>query len=379
LANNIFDPKGNYNDDYNVQTHDLLRLNDVNATIYQDDYDQELSVAAAESANLVDGTQAVGNRTNIGPVKTCRKINYEALHPFFLNVKAEVVRQTITNTTQFAHNILAGPNMMKTYKSPFPACNVRCRNEAVATNTIISQVPAVDTGGIKVAQIFVGRDTLVCDVYGLWSESQFINSLLENIRQRGAMDKLISDCAAMDKLISDCATVEISAKVLDVLRYLQIDSWQSEPYKQHQNFAENRWRDLKRMSDWVQRYHGAPNDTWLLCLQYVTDIMNLTASRTSNWKTPLQCLTGQVPDTSILMLFEFYDKVYFKHPADASDDNTSYPARLTKKKGYFVGFSKHVGHALTYKILTNDTRKVLHRSVIRRASDQRNLQIDPDF
>jgi hypothetical protein len=56
----------------------------------------------------------------------------------------------------------------------------------------------------------------------------------------------------MDKLISDRAAVEISAKVLDVLRYLQIDSWQSEPHMQHQNFAKNRWRDLKHMSDWVR-------------------------------------------------------------------------------------------------------------------------------
>jgi hypothetical protein len=64
----------------------------------------------------------------------------------------------------------------------------------------------------------------------------------------------------MDKLISDRAAVEISAKVLDILRYLQIDSWQSKPYMQHQNFAENRWRDLKHMSDWVRRYRGAPND-----------------------------------------------------------------------------------------------------------------------
>jgi hypothetical protein len=75
----IFDLKGNYNDDYNVQIHDLLHLNDVNATIYNDDYDQEISVAAAESANLVNGIQAVGSRTNIGPVKTHRKINYKAL------------------------------------------------------------------------------------------------------------------------------------------------------------------------------------------------------------------------------------------------------------------------------------------------------------
>jgi hypothetical protein len=34
LTNGIFDLKGNYNDDYNIQIHDLLRLNDVkNATI----------------------------------------------------------------------------------------------------------------------------------------------------------------------------------------------------------------------------------------------------------------------------------------------------------------------------------------------------------
>jgi hypothetical protein len=168
LANGVFDLKGNYNDDYNVQIHDLLCLNNVNATIYSDDYDQEISVTAAE-------------RTTIGPVKTRRKINYEALRQFFLNVKAKVVCQTITNTTQYAHNILAGPNMMKTYKSPSPACNVRRQNEAVATDTIISQVPAVNTGGIKVTQIFVGRNTLVCNVYGLRSQSQFVNGLLENI------------------------------------------------------------------------------------------------------------------------------------------------------------------------------------------------------
>jgi hypothetical protein len=81
----------------------------------------------------------------------------------------------------------------------------------------------------------------------------------------------------------------------------------------------------------------------------------------------------------ILMLFEFYDKVYYKHPTTSSEDPTSFPVRMTEKKGYFVGFSKHVGNALTYKILIAETHKVLHHSIICRASDQRNLQIDPDF
>ena len=136
--------------------------------------------------------------------------------------------------------------MYKSFKSPFPACNVLRRNEAVATDTVYSDVAAVDTGGIRAAQIFVGRESLVVDIYGMKNDNQFVNSLLEVIRKRGAMDKLISDSAS----------VEISKRVLDVLRYLQIDSWQSEPYFQHQNFAERRWQDIKRLSLWLMGYKG---------------------------------------------------------------------------------------------------------------------------
>ena len=42
---------------------------------------------------------------------------------------------------------------------------------------------------------------------------------------------------AMDKLTSDNAKAEISARVKDVLRTLNIKDWQSEPYKGNQNFA----------------------------------------------------------------------------------------------------------------------------------------------
>jgi hypothetical protein len=47
--------------------------------------------------------------------------------------------------------------------------------------------------GSTCAQIFVGRYSLVTDIYGMKSDKEFINSLQDNIRQRGAMDKLISD------------------------------------------------------------------------------------------------------------------------------------------------------------------------------------------
>jgi hypothetical protein len=105
-------------------------------------------------------------------------------------------------------------------------------------------VPAVDTGGITQAQIFVGRKSLVVDVYGMKTSAQFVNTLLDNIRKRGAMDMLISDHAAL----------EVSQRVLDVLRYYIIDNWQSEPHQQRQNFAERRWRDIKRLTYWLMGY-----------------------------------------------------------------------------------------------------------------------------
>ena len=118
--------------------------------------------------------------------------NYEALRPFFLNASADIVRHTFQATTQFAHSAWGGSHLKMTYHSPFPALNVHRRHEAVATDTVYSDVPAVDNG-CTAAQLFIGRDSLVTDVYGVKTDKQFINTLEDNIRKRGAMDKLISD------------------------------------------------------------------------------------------------------------------------------------------------------------------------------------------
>ena len=54
--------------------------------------------------------------------------------------------------------------MKRHLKSRNPALNVPKRHESVATDTIFSDTPAVDNGA-KQAQIFVGRESLVADVY----------------------------------------------------------------------------------------------------------------------------------------------------------------------------------------------------------------------
>ena len=53
-------------------------------------------------------------------------------------------------------------------KSRNPALNVPMRHEAVDTDTVFSDTPAVDSG-VKQPQVFVGRDALVADAYPMKS------------------------------------------------------------------------------------------------------------------------------------------------------------------------------------------------------------------
>ena len=78
------------------------------------------------------------------------------------------------------------------------------------------------------AQFFVGKDTLVCDAYGIKSQKKFINTLYDKIKTRGAMNTMITDGGKY----------EISKKVADLLRSIFIKQYESEPYQQHENKTE---------------------------------------------------------------------------------------------------------------------------------------------
>ena len=158
----------------------------------------------------------------------------------------------------------------------------------------------------------------------------------------------------MDVLISDRAQMEISNKVKDILRHLIIDDWQSEAHYQHQNAAERRYKHIKRNVQNVLNISGATASCWLLCLEYVTYFMNHMATKSLSWCTPYESLTGIIPDISVIYRFLFYDKIYFQN-TNSGGDSHSFPSESNERLGRFVGFSTHVGHGMTYKILTSDT------------------------
>jgi hypothetical protein len=209
--------------------------------------------------------------------------DFAQLRPNFAWLPKNVVKESFKNTTQYARMPMSLV-LKKHYKSPFPALNVHRREEALATDTVYSNVPAVDSG-VTVAQLFVGLTSTVCDVYPLKTEKAFVNTLPDVIRRRGAPSKLVSDRAQ----------VEISGRVKDILRILIIGDWQSEPHQQHQNPAERKYQDVQQMANTIMDCTGSPQQT---CF-----VLNFTASASLNWRTPMEILTGSTPDISPLLSF----------------------------------------------------------------------------
>ena len=147
--------------------------------------------------------------------RTLSQERYELLKPCFLYRSKQTIEKTLSITTQYYKSILAGPHIYHTTKARFPAVNVKRRHKPVATDTVFAMVPAVDTGGVKATQLFVGRTSKFVEFCPVKSTAEFVNTLEDTIRKYGAIDKLISDSAR----------VEISERVKDILRRYMIEDW----------------------------------------------------------------------------------------------------------------------------------------------------------
>ena len=100
---------------------------------------------------------------------------------------------------------------------------------------------------------------------------------------------------------------------------------------------------------------GAPVNCSLLCLIYVCYLLNHIACTVLAGKIPLFAPTAITPDISIILLFTFYQPVFY-----ATYDQ-HFPSESKERAGYWVGFGEHCGDAMTHKILDHDTQKNIYR------------------
>ena len=102
-------------------------------------------------------------------------------------------------------------------------------------------------------------------------------------------------------------------------------------------------------------------------------LLNHIACTALDGKIHLLALTGITPDISIILLFTFYQPVFY-----ATYDQNS-PSESEKRAGYWVGFGEHCGDAMTHTVLDHDTQKIIYRSVVRpKKSSTPNHRLAPN-
>ena len=159
------------------------------------------------------------------------------------------------------------------------------------------------------------------------TDAEFVNTLEDNIRERGAMDKLVFNRAQ----------AKTFNKVKNILCHYEIKDWQLLPHFEHQNPVEQRYQTVKTYVNKILDRTNAPAYTWMLCLTYVCGLLAILACNAIGGEIPLTMLTGATQDISPWTKFYFWKEVYYA-TGDSLDyaASTQFPSNSSEGKGNFV-------------------------------------------
>ena len=294
-------------------------------------------------------------------------IDYEAKRPWFAFLPADNIKRTLQYCTQMCR-LPPSTHLQKRFKSPSPGGNLRHRRENDATDMIYCDTPA-KPGGFTRAHIFYGTTSRLTTVHeavnGL--ALTFLGALQDRVRQFGCAQKLVADNAPLYR----------GWRITKYLRDTWMSLWQCESKYQHQNPAEGRYKQLKRLTNRLMDRFGVPASRWFLCMSYICFILNHTVDPNlgDGTMTPHMMATFEQSDVSPILCFHFWQPVYCLE----DESLQHFPSKSKELRGRFVGIAEHIGHLMTFLILTDDTEEVIARSVVRPATeaDTINLRQEP--
>jgi hypothetical protein len=193
------------------------------------------------------------------------------------------------------------------------------------------------------------------NVYGMKSESEMPESYQDFIRDEGAPNILRRDNSQ----------IQSAKRTTNLNREYFIKDEFTEPNHPQQNPAELRAvKFIKTHSQVLLDRTGAPENCWLLACEYIADVHNVCADESIGYRIPREVQHGGLQDISAFLEYKFYEPILYL------DCDETFPSSK-EKPGWWVGVANNVGDAMTFKILTDDSHHVIHRSVIRPAKNDR--------
>jgi hypothetical protein len=171
---------------------------------------------------------------------------------------------------------------------------------------------------------------------------------------------------APDHLTFDGATVQTGPKTrfMSAIRRYEIKYHVSGPRRPNENPAEQSIHEVKKRWYRIMLKKKVPIRLWDYGFIWICEIDNVCAnmSKYAEGRTPLEIITGETPDISEYLDFEFYDWVMYRSNAGLGE------VELAR----WLGVSHRVERMMSYWILPESGIPVSATTVQRMTHDERN-------
>ena len=239
---------------------------------------------------------------------------------------------TLKATTQRGVRQLTSP-LSRRFRTRQTHLNYSFLRSNVYSDTFFFQTKSVR--GFTCAQIFV-TDTYFAQTYNMQSKSEAAYKLELFVQEYG-LPKM---------LLTDNAMEETRGMWERVVTKLLIPQRTTEPHSGWQNKAEAEIRELKKSLRRIMHRYRCPEPLWCFALDYVTKVRQITARPVLQYRTPVEILTGDTPDASEYIHFDFYSWIKFRDPIITPEE----PLQL----GKWLGVAQNVGQAMCYYVLKSN-------------------------
>ncbi|MGH3054467.1 MAG: hypothetical protein ACRDL7_05760, partial [Gaiellaceae bacterium] len=160
-----------------------------------------------------------------------------------------------------------------------------------------------------------------------------------------ALAEFIQDVGIPSTLHTDNAKEETLGRWRDIRLNCQIKQTETEPYSPWQNRAERTIREIKKTVIRLMTRTRMPKSLWDFCMSYVCDTRCLTAHGIYSLhdRTPYELVTGDTPDISEFVEFDWYQPIWYYESTDFPNDR--------RLMGRWLGVSHRIGQAMCYWVL----------------------------
>ena len=239
-------------------------------------------------------------------------------------------RKTLQCTTQHSIRSAILP-LTRRYRTDVMSQRLRRLSTTWYTDTLFAKETSIT--GNTCAQLYADGQGFI-NVYPIDSKEKAGETL----------QMIVKDVGIPNTIISDNAPEQVGKNTLfqKTCRKYNIESRSTEPYSPWQNKAKGNIKIVKDKAKRRRIRRQIPKRVWDFGMVWEAEIYTRTAGK--DGRTALERITGDTPDISEWIEFEFYDMVwYWDNQHDSKEP----------KLGRWLGIAHRVGSALCYWILSD--------------------------